>query len=78
MTMVWDIIQMKMIITTKIDTTPTHYFLTSSQMLCPYLQVDVTLLVVPECVRVEEGFVAEGAHQPHPQVYPAHWGAHKW
>ena len=56
---------MKVIITTKIDTTPTHYLLTSSQVLHPYLQVDVTLLVAPECVRVEEGFVAEGSHQPH-------------
>ena len=32
----------------------------------------MTLLVMPEGVRVEEGFVAEGAHQPHPQVYLAH------
>ena len=56
---------MKMMITAKIDTTPTQYLLTNYQVLCPYLQVDVTLLVVPECVRVEEGFVAEGAHQPH-------------
>ena len=45
---------MKMIITTKIDTVPTHYLLTNTQVLCPYLQVDVTLLVVPKCVRVEE------------------------
>ena len=36
-------------------------------MLLPYLQVYVTLLVTPECVRVEEGFVAEGAHQPTPK-----------
>ena len=55
---------MKMKITAKIDTTPTHYLLTNSQVLHPYLQVDVTLLVVPECVRVEEGFVTEGAHRP--------------
>ena len=56
---------MKMTITTKIDNTPTYYLLTNSQVLCPYLQVNVTLLVVPECARVEEGFVAEVAHQPH-------------
>ena len=38
----------------------------------PYLQIDVTLFVMPESVRVEEGFVADGAHQPQPQVYLAH------
>ena len=43
-----------------------------THMLLPYLQIYVTLLVVLECVRVEEGLVAEGAHQPHPQVYLAH------
>ena len=37
----------------------------SPQVLCPYLQINVTLLVAPECVRVEEGFVVEGEHQPH-------------
>ena len=31
---------------------------------------------MPEGVRVEEGFVAEGAHQPHPSVPCAH--VHKW
>ena len=31
----------------------------------------MTLLVMPECFRVEERFFAEGAHQPHSQVYLA-------
>ena len=56
---------MKMIVTAKLTLPPTHYLLTNSQVLHPYLQVDVTLLVTPECVRVEEELVAEGAHQPH-------------
>ena len=62
---------MKMIITTKLKIPPPP-FIDNSQVLCPYLQINVTLLVVPECDRVEQGFVAEGAHQPHSQVYPAH------
>ena len=32
----------------------------------------MTLLVVPEGVRIEKGLVVEGAHQPHSQVYPLH------
>ena len=44
-------------------------------MLIPILQVSMTLLVMPECVRVEEGFVAEGAHQPHSHLHPAHMSA---
>ena len=47
-------------------------------MLLPYLQVYVTLLMIPECVRVEEWFVAEGGHQPHSQVYPAHGSIRHW
>ena len=42
------------------------------QVLLPLLQVYVALLVMSEGVRVEEAFVAEGAHQPHSQVYLAH------
>ena len=47
---------------------PTHQLLTKT-LKCnfPYLQINVTLLVMPEGVRVEEGFVVEGAHQPHPK-----------
>ena len=74
--MKWDIIQMRMIITIKSDTTPppTIYW-QNPHVLLPHLQVYVTLLVMPECVRVEEGFAAEGAHQPHSQVYPTHVSA---
>ena len=63
---------MRMIITIKSDATPTHHLMTNPQVLLPYLQVYVTLLVMPADVRVEEGFVVEGAHQPHSQVYLVH------
>ena len=48
----------------------THHLLTKTPKYnFSYLHIQVTLLVVPEGVRVEEGLVAEGAHQPHSQVY---------
>ena len=54
----------------------THHLMTKTLKCCsPYLQVYVVLLVMPECVSIEEGFVAEGAHQPHSQVYLAHMSA---
>ena len=52
---------------------PTHHLLTMTlKMLLLYLQVYVTLLVTPECVRVEERLDVEGTHQPHSQVYLVH------
>ena len=67
---------MRMIITIKSDAT-THPPFNDKNLKCysPYLQVFVALLVMPEGVRVEERFVAEGAHQPHSQVYLAHMSA---
>ena len=55
------------------DTTPHPRFIDKT-LKCniPYLQIYVTLLVMPEGVRVEKGHVVEGAHQPHTQVYLAH------
>ena len=44
-------------ITTKIGTTLIHHLLTNAQVLYPYLQIDVTLVVVVECVGIEEGFL---------------------
>ena len=63
---------MRMIITIKSDATPHHLMTKTLKCYSPYLQVYVALLVMSEDVRVEEGFVAEGAHQPHSQEYLAH------
>ena len=51
---------------------PMHLLMTKPSSATPYLHVYVTFLVMPEGVRVEERFVAEGAHQPYSQVYLAH------
>ena len=40
--------------------------------ITPYLQGYMTLFMVLECVQVEEGFAAGGAHQPHSQVHLVH------
>ena len=56
-----------------LQNTPSHHFGSSPKLTQPpYLQVNVTLFVVPECVWVEKGFAAGGTHQPHFQVHLAH------
>ena len=55
---------------------PTNYLMTKTlKCYSPFLQVYVALLVTSGGVRVEERFVAEGAHQPHSQVYLVHVSA---
>ena len=64
----WKIIKMRMIDRTQSDATPTDQLLTKTPKCnFSYLQINVTLLVMPEGVRVEKGTVAKGAHQPHPK-----------
>ena len=41
----------------------------------PYLHINMTLFVEPECVQIEKGFVTGGTHQPHSQVPLAHMSA---
>ena len=64
---------MRMINRIQSDATPYPPFIDKT-LRCnfPYLQIYVTIPVMPEGVRVEKGLVAEGAHQPHPQMYLVH------
>ena len=60
---------LKMIFTTNLELPPTHHLLTIPKCYFPILQINMTLLVALEGIRIEERLATEGAHQPYSQMY---------
>ena len=53
-------------------TTPTHHILTLPQIQLPLFTCLHDFFVASKSVRIEKRFTAEGAHQPHSQVYSSY------